>query len=80
VTELAANAIRHGRLDFMVTLFVTEDTVKIAVRDSAPFPPGTSSLPVWPLHGLGAVTAMARRWGAEPLGAAGKLVWCGLAR
>lgn len=80
VTELAANAVRHGRSDFTVTLFVTEDTVKIAVRDSAPFPPGASSLPARPLHGLGAMAAMARRWGAEPLGASGKLVWCELAR
>jgi hypothetical protein len=80
VTELAANAVRHARSGFTVTLFMTEDLVKIAVRDSAALPPGTSSLPVRPLHGLSALAAMSRRWGAEPLGAAGKLVWCELAR
>ncbi|MBV9381814.1 MAG: MEDS domain-containing protein [Streptosporangiaceae bacterium] len=80
VTEFAANAVLHGRSAFTVTLLTTEDTVRITVRDSAPFPPGTSSLPVRPLHGLGAVAAMARRWGVEPLGASGKLVWCELAR
>lgn len=80
VTELAANAVRHARSDFTVTLFVTADTVKIAVRDRAPFPPGTSSLPARPLHGLSAVAAMSRRWGTEPLDAGGKLVWCELAR
>jgi anti-sigma regulatory factor (Ser/Thr protein kinase) len=80
VTELAANAVRHGRSDFTVTLFLSEDTVKIAVRDSTPFPPGTSSLPVRPLHGLSAVAAMSHRWGTEPLGPAGKIVWCELAR
>lgn len=80
VTELAANAVRHARSDFTVTLFVTEHKVKIAVCDSAPFPPGMSSLPVRPLHGLSAVAAMARRWGTEPLGTSGKLVWCELAR
>jgi MEDS: MEthanogen/methylotroph, DcmR Sensory domain/Histidine kinase-like ATPase domain len=80
VTELAANAVRHGRSDFTVTLFVTGDKVRIAIRDSTPFPPGESAFPARPLHGLGAVAAMARRWGAEPLGASGKLVWCELAR
>lgn len=80
VTELAANAIRHGRSDFTVTLFANEGRIRIAVRDRAPLPPGTSSLPARALHGLGAVAAMAGRWGTEPLGARGKLVWCELTR
>jgi DcmR-like sensory protein/histidine kinase-like protein len=80
VTELAANAVLHARSDFTVTLLATGATVRIAVRDSAPLPPGTSSLPARPLHGLDAIAAMALRWGVEPLGAAGKLVWCELAR
>jgi len=33
-----------------------------------------------PLHGLGAVDAMAIGWGVEPLGAAGKTVWVDLLR
>jgi anti-sigma regulatory factor (Ser/Thr protein kinase) len=80
VTELAANAVLHARSDFTVTLVATGDTVRIAVRDSAPLPPGTSSLPARPRHGLDAMAAMALRWGVEPLGTAGKLVWCELAR
>ena len=80
VTELAANAVMHARSDFTVTLSATGATVRIAVRDSAPLPPGKSSLPTRPLHGLDAMAAMALRWGVEPLGAAGKLVWCELAR
>jgi hypothetical protein len=33
-----------------------------------------------PLHGLGAVDALARRWGVEALGHSGKLVWVELRR
>jgi len=33
-----------------------------------------------PLHGLGAVDAMAIGWGVEPLGAARKTVWVDLLR
>jgi hypothetical protein len=80
VTELAANAVLHARSDFTVTLLATGDKVRIAVRDRAPLPPGMTSLPTRPQHGLEAMAAMALRWGVEPLGTAGKLVWCELAR
>ena len=33
-----------------------------------------------PLHGLGAVDALASRWGVESLGHAGKTVWAELRR
>jgi hypothetical protein len=33
-----------------------------------------------PLHGLGAVDALASRWGVESLGTAGKTVWVELRR
>jgi hypothetical protein len=80
VTELAANAVLHARSDFTVTLVATGEKLRIAVRDSAPLPPGMTSLPARPQHGLHMMAAMALRWGVEPLGAAGKLVWCELAR
>jgi MFS family permease len=33
-----------------------------------------------PLHGLSAVDAMASRWGVEPLGHTGKVIWAELRR
>jgi hypothetical protein len=36
--------------------------------------------PATPLHGLGAVDALASRWGTEPLGHSGKSVWVELRR
>jgi hypothetical protein len=80
VTEFAANAVVHARSAFTVTIAVTDDTVRITVRDSAPLVSGAPELPARPLHGLGAVAAMARVWGVEPLGNSGKLVWAELFR
>jgi hypothetical protein len=56
------------------------DVVRISVRDASPLPPSAASqsgsaLPVAPLHGLGAVNAMASHWGVESLGSSGKTVW-----
>jgi hypothetical protein len=56
------------------------DVVRISVRDASPLPPSGdsgsgSALPVAPLHGLGAVNAMASHWGVESLGSSGKTVW-----
>ena len=49
-----------------------------SVRDAAPLR-GNELRPA-ALHGLGAVDAMASRWGVEPFGAAGKTVWVDLHR
>ena len=85
VTELAANAIVHAQTGFTVDLAVGPDALRISVRDASPLPPAGSpavpaGLPAVPLHGLGAVDALARRWGVEPLGHSGKLVWVELRR
>jgi hypothetical protein len=83
VTELAANAVRHARSGFTIVLSSRPDVVRISVRDASPLPPADVSspvLPVTPLHGLGAVNAMASHWGAEPLGPSGKTVWVELRR
>ena len=85
VTELAANAVRHAHSGFTVVLSSRPDVVRISVRDASPLPPagvsGSGSvLPVAPLHGLGAVNAMASHWGAESLGSSGKTVWVELRR
>jgi MEDS: MEthanogen/methylotroph, DcmR Sensory domain/Histidine kinase-like ATPase domain len=81
VTELAANAIVHAHTGFTVDLAVAPDVLRIAVRDSSPLPgPAAALLLPMPLHGLGAVDALARRWGVEPLGHSGKSVWVELSR
>ena len=83
VTELAANAVVHAHSGFTVALSAHGDTLRISVRDASPLPSDHGSgpaLPPAPLHGLGAVDALAARWGVESLGEAGKTVWADLRR
>ena len=81
VTELAANAIVHAQTGFTVDLSASQDVLRITVRDASPLPPAAAAdLPALPLHGLGAVDALASRWGVERLGHSGKLVWVELRR
>jgi MEDS: MEthanogen/methylotroph, DcmR Sensory domain len=81
VTELAANAIVHAHTGFIVDLAAGPDVLRISVRDASPPPPrAAAGLPAAPLHGLGAVDALASRWGVEPLGHSGKSVWVELRR
>jgi hypothetical protein len=82
VTELAANAVVHAHSAFTVDLAVRPDLLRISVRDDSPLPSATAgpALPAAPLHGLGAVAALASRWGVEPLGPDGKAVWAELRR
>ena len=79
VTELAANAVVHAHTGFTVDLEARPQVLRITVRDASPLPSG-AGLPAAPLHGLGAVDALASRWGAEPLGHCGKSVWVELSR
>ena len=78
VTELAANAIVHAHSAFTVVMSVHDDLVRISVRDADPL--GGTRLRAAPMHGLGAVDALASRWGVESLGNAGKTVWVDLLR
>jgi MEDS: MEthanogen/methylotroph, DcmR Sensory domain len=81
VTELAANAIVHAQTGFTVDLSASRDVLRITVRDASPLPPASAAdLPALPLHGLGAVDALASRWGVERVGHSGKLVWVELRR
>jgi len=81
VTELAANAIVHAQTGFTVDLSASRDVLRITVRDASPLPPAAAAdLPALPLHGLGAVDALASRWGVDRLGHSGKLVWVELRR
>ena len=77
VTELAAIAIVHARSGFTIILSARGDLLRISVRDASP--QGAALQPA-PLHGLGAVNALASRWGVESLGNAGKTVWVELRR
>ena len=78
VTELAANAIVHAHSAFTVILSARDDLLRISVRDASPLAgPGVRAAP---LHGLGAVNALASRWGVESLGSAGKTVWVDILR
>lgn len=72
--ELASNAVLHARSAFTVAVWRPEDCVRIAVRDTAPLPPGGELL--WPVpgHGLDVVAKVADRWAVEPL-PNGKRVW-----
>ena len=81
VTEFATNAVVHARSDFTVTLTAGQDSVRISVRDAVPLPADGDdpALPAAPSHGLGAVAAMAARWGTTPA-AGGKDVWAELSR
>jgi hypothetical protein len=82
VTELAANAIVHAQSGFTVDIRPGQGTLRISVSDAGPVPHGAAGarLPAVPLHGLGAVDSLARRWGVEPQGRTGKSVWVELAR
>jgi hypothetical protein len=82
VTELAANAVVHAHSAFTVDLAIRPDLLRISVRDDSPVPAAAAGqeLPAAPLHGLGAVAALASRWGVEPLGPDGKAVWAELRR
>jgi MEDS: MEthanogen/methylotroph, DcmR Sensory domain len=81
VTELAANAIVHARSGFTLVLSDHGHQLRISVRDASPLPAeGRDALMPIPLHGLGAVDALASQWGVESLGQAGKTVWVDLSR
>jgi hypothetical protein len=73
VTELAANAVLHARSAFSLTLSAGLDFVRISVRDKDPLPDG-ASLPAEPMHGLGLVARLARKWGVVRLDDS-KVVW-----
>jgi hypothetical protein len=80
VAELAANAIVHAQSAFVVRLAAQGDVLRVSVRDTTPVRGHPETvLPAAHGHGLGVVAALSTRWGTEPLGAEGKLVWAELA-
>jgi anti-sigma regulatory factor (Ser/Thr protein kinase) len=77
--ELAANAVLHAGSAFTVAVSQSPAGVRISVQDATPMQPveGDGSLVTSPEHGLGVVSAIARRWAVEPL-PDGKVVWAEL--
>jgi anti-sigma regulatory factor (Ser/Thr protein kinase) len=79
VTELATNAVRHARTEFVVAIAARANGVEIAVRDGSRTPPVAQVPDTSPLTGRGVllVSALAHAWGTQDL-AGGKLVWAEL--
>jgi anti-sigma regulatory factor (Ser/Thr protein kinase) len=79
VTELAANAVRHARSAFTVTIARSAHSIRIAVQDNAPLVPGADGgqVEVKQGHGLSVVAELARRWGVDRR-PGGKMVWAEL--
>ncbi|MFP8939966.1 ATP-binding protein [Streptomyces fenghuangensis] len=86
VGELAANAVRHGRVpgrDFRLALEVRGEAIRIEVSDASPVPPPAA--PPSPSaddesgRGLLLVDILATRWGTVPREPVGKTVWAEVA-
>jgi anti-sigma regulatory factor (Ser/Thr protein kinase) len=77
VSELASNAVRHAHTRFAVSVTSCDGTVRVGVEDRNPeLPmPRAPGPEISNGRGLLLVEALTRRWGAEPLGDAGKVVW-----
>lgn len=78
VTELASNAVRHGRGALEVLVEVRPDVVRVAVHDEAPQPPPVPSPAPGDAEGgrgLWLVDLIAARWGTELMPPDGKSVW-----
>lgn len=88
VAELAANAVRHGRVpgrDFRLQLLAGPEIVRVEVADSRgermpPASPKAADPEAETGRGLWLVASLAARWGIEPrAGAPGKTVWAEVA-
>jgi hypothetical protein len=80
VSELAANAVLHGRSAFRVRIIRGRDTVRVGIEDAAPALPLSSAPGATATggRGLALVEALSLRSGHDPL-PEGKLVWADLA-
>jgi anti-sigma regulatory factor (Ser/Thr protein kinase) len=88
VAELAANAVRHGRVpgrEFHLRLTCEARTrlIRIEVSDACPNRPPTDLRPPSADdesgRGLLLVDLLARRWGAAPRNPIGKIIWAEVA-
>ena len=80
-SELAANAVTHGRSAFSVCLHRDDHRLVVEVADDNPRPPTVAAPPVGALSGRGLVLvqALARAWGVRQVPRDGKVVWAELA-
>jgi anti-sigma regulatory factor (Ser/Thr protein kinase) len=81
-TELATNAVEHARTPYTLTVDLTDQKVRVDVRDASTSPPVVNATPSATAlcgRGLVLVAALADKWGYEPL-AGGKSVWFEAAR
>jgi anti-sigma regulatory factor (Ser/Thr protein kinase) len=78
VSEVVTNAILHARTTVTLTVEVTDEGVRIAVRDGSPVPPRIHSFSATSATGRGLrlLDRLAKRWGvyADPA-TGGKVVW-----
>jgi anti-sigma regulatory factor (Ser/Thr protein kinase) len=81
ITELAANAVKHARSPFSVSIRTGESTIRILVRDASLLLPEMSEdSPTTPGgRGLRLVGNLAARWGVDSA-PDGKVVWVELGR
>lgn len=75
-TELAANAVRHARSAFTLTVTRTAAGIRISVRDHSPLD-DCGPLVLRDGHGLDLVAKIADSWAVEPL-PDGKIIWAEL--
>jgi anti-sigma regulatory factor (Ser/Thr protein kinase) len=77
ITELVANAVDHARTESTLSLGVTQDGLRVAVRDTRPDPVPRPA-PIDPTaprgRGLQMVDALTTAWGVT-MHAGGKTVW-----
>lgn len=79
VSELATNALLHGRTDFTVSLQLVDDRLRLSVSDASPRRPvrRQHTADATTGRGLALVAVLAAEWGVAPHGS-GKTVWCDL--
>lgn len=85
ISELVANAVRHGRPDIVFRARLDPFAVDIAVLDHGERLPPTRPVPVSDRadsgRGLTIVDRLSRAWGVEPhRGRPGKTVWASVSR
>jgi len=78
VSELVTNAVLHAHSDIEVVGDVTEEHLRLEVRDDNPTLPAARSYDDHATTGRGLelVAAVTLSHGVESLGSAGKVVWC----
>lgn len=77
LSELATNAVLHGREPLAVHLLLLTDRLRVEVRDGSPLGPTFSMLDTAAVTGRGLllVANLADRWGIEPVPGGRKAVW-----